>query len=160
MTTTNKQSGKNRYMETVLKQAKHGDKVTVHFTGRLINGKIFDSSAGRAPLSVDLGSGQVIVGFEEAIIGMSEGESKTVTIPYDKAYGPHYEGQVVNFPSNRVPLNIEPEVGTQIKLQSKDGQPYVVRVTEVSKEHVTIDANLPLAGQDLVFDIKLISVKA
>ncbi len=139
-------------------QAKHGDKVTIHYTGRLVDGKIFDSSAGREPLTVDLGSGQVIVGFEEAVMGMSEGEFKIVSIPPDKAYGQYYEARVVNFPINRLPSDIEPEVGGQIKLQSRDGQSFIGRVIEVSKEYVRIDANSPLAGQDLIFDIELVTI--
>ena len=139
-------------------QAKQGDSVTVHYTGRLIDGKIFDSSAGGEPLTIDLGSGQVIVGFEEAVIGMSEGELKSVSIPPDKAYGQYYKARVVNYPTNRLPLDIEPEVGGQFKLQSRDGQSYIVRVIEVSKEYVRIDANPPLAGQDLIFDIELMAI--
>ncbi len=139
-------------------QAKQGDSVTVHYTGRLIDGKIFDSSAGGEPLTIDLGSGQVIVGFEEAVMGMSEGEFKIVSIPPDKAYGQYYEARVVNFPINRLPSDIEPEVGGQIKLQSRDGQSFIGRVIEVSKEYVRIDANSPLAGQDLIFDIELVTI--
>ncbi len=141
-------------------QAKHGDSVTIHYTGRLIDGKIFDSSAGREPLTIDLGSGQFIVGFEEAVIGMSEGELKSVSIPPDKAYGQYYKARVVNYPTNRLPSNIEPEVGGQFKLPFRDGQSYIVRVIEVSNEYVRIDANLPLAGQDLIFDIELITINA
>ena len=141
-------------------QAKQGDNVTIHYTGRLIDGTIFDSSQGRDPLPVTLGSGQVIAGLEEAVIGMSAGESKTINIPHGKAYGRYYEGQVVNFPINRIPSNIKIEVGMQLQLRSQDGNPFKVRVIEVFKEHIKIDANLPLAGQDLVFDIELITIDA
>ncbi len=141
-------------------QAKHGDNVTIHFTGRLTNGTIFDSSLGLDPLPVNLGSGQVIVGLEEAVIGMSAGESNTVTIPSDKAYGPYEEEKVFNFPAYRIPSHIEPEVGMKLQLQSQDGPSFTVRVTEVSQKHVKLDANSPLAGQDLIFDIELITIYA
>ena len=139
-------------------QAKNGDKVTLHYTARLVDGTIFDSSLGQDPLPVDLGSGHVIAGLEEAVMGMSVGDSKTVTIPSEKAYGPYYEGKVINFPLNRIPSDTEPEVGMNLQLQSRDGQPFVVRVIEVSEEHVRIDANPPLAGQDLIFDIELMAI--
>ena len=140
--------------------ARHGDNVTIHYTGKLTDGTIFDSSQGRDPLPVTLGSGQVIAGFEEAVIGMSAGESKTVNIPYDKAYGRYYEGKVVNFPRNRIPSHIDPEVGMELQLQSQDKRPFTVRVAEVFKDHVKIDANSPLAGKDLIFDIELITINA
>jgi peptidylprolyl isomerase len=139
-------------------QAKNGDNVSVHFTARLVDGTIFDSSLGKEPLPVDLGSGGVIAGLEEAVLGMSVGDSKTVNIPSDKAYGQYYEGKVINFPVNRLPADIEPEIGMHMQLHSKDGQPFIVRVIEVSEEHVRIDANPPLAGQDLVFDIELMAI--
>ena len=139
-------------------QAKNGDKVTLHYTARLVDGTIFDSSLGKEPLPVDLGSGHVIAGLEEAVMGMSVGDSKTVTIASEKAYGPYYEGKVINFPLNRIPSDIEPEVGMNLQLQSQDGQPFIVRVIEVSEDHVRIDANPPLAGQDLVFDIELMAI--
>lgn len=139
-------------------QAKNGDNVTVHYTGRLSDGTIFDSSVGGDPLLVDLGSGQVISGFEEALIGMSVGESKTVTIPHDKAYGPYHEDNVIHFPADRIPAEIEVAVGMRLQLQGQDGNPFPVLVTEVSEEHVKLDANQPLAGQDLTFDLELIAI--
>ena len=141
-------------------QAKQGDKVTLHYTGKLGDGTIFDSSEGRDPLPVTLGSGQVIVGFEEAVIGMSVGESKTVTIPHDKAYGSYDEAKVIDFPTNRIPSDIEPEVGMKLQLQNQEGQPFTVFVTEITEEHIKLDANSPLAGQDLVFDIELMTINA
>ena len=140
--------------------AKDGDKVTLHYTARLVDGTIFDSSLGKNPLPVDLGSGQVIAGLEEAVMGMSVGDAKTVTIPAEKAYGPYYEGKVINFPLNRIPSDIVPEVGMHLQIQSQDGQPFTVRVIEVSEENMRIDANPPLAGQDLIFDIELMTINA
>lgn len=141
-------------------RAKNGDNVILHYTARLVDGTIFDSSLGKDPLPVDLGSGNVIAGLEEAVLGMSVGDLKTVTIPSEKAYGHYYEGKVINFPTNRIPTDIEPEVGMHLQLQTRDGQPFVVRVIEVSDEHVRIDANPPLAGQDLVFDIELMAINS
>ena len=141
-------------------QAKPGDKVTIHYTGKLSDGRIFDSSEGRDPLPVTLGSGQVIVGFEEAVIGMSVGETKTVNIPHDKAYGSYDEAKVIDFPADRIPSDIEPEVGMKLQLQNQEGHPFTVLVTEITEEHIKLDANSPLAGQDLVFDIELMTINA
>lgn len=139
-------------------QAKNGDNVTLHYTGKLNDGTVFDSSEGKEPLPVTLGDGEVIEGFETAILGMSVGDSKTVTIPADKAYGAYYEEKVIDFPADQIPEDIEPEVGMHLQLQSQDGQPFTVRVTEVNEEHVKLDANPPLAGQDLTFDIEIITI--
>lgn len=139
-------------------QAKDGDNVTIHYTGKLSDGTVFDSSEGADPLPVSLGSGQVIVGFEEAILGMAVGDSKTVTIPQDKAYGPYHDEKVIVFPVEQIPEDIEPEIGMHLQLQHQDGQPFTVHVTEVTEEHVKLDANPPLAGQDLTFDIELVSI--
>ena len=141
-------------------QAKNGDVVAVHFTGRLSDGTIFDTSEGSDPLSFTLGSGQVIAGFEEAALGMAEGDSKTVTIPEEKAYGSYDTEKIINFPADRMPQDIQPEVGMQLQLQGQDGQPVIVRVTEITEEHVKLDANPPLAGKELVFDIELVTINA
>lgn len=141
-----------------MSQAKNGDQVAVHYTGKLSDGTIFDSSSGREPLSFTLGSGQVIPGFEEAALGMQAGESKTVTIPEEKAYGSYDAEKVINFPADRIPQDVQPEVGMQLQLQGQDGQPIIVRVTEITEEHVKLDANPPLAGKDLTFDIELVTI--
>jgi peptidylprolyl isomerase len=141
-------------------QAKNGDVVAVHYTGKLSDGTIFDTSEGGKPLSFTLGSGQVIPGFEEAALGMAEGDSKTVTIPEEKAYGSYDAKKVINFPADRIPQDIEPEVGMQLQLQGQDGQPIIVRVTEIAEEHVRLDANPPLAGKELTFDIELVTINA
>ena len=141
-------------------QAKNGDVVAVHYTGRLSDGTIFDTSEGGKPLSFTLGSGQVIPGFEEAALGMEEGDSKTVTIPEDKAYGSYDTEKVINFPADRIPQDIQPEVGMRLQLQGQDGQPVIVRVTEITEGHVKLDANPPLAGKELVFDIELVTINA
>jgi len=140
-------------------QAKSGDNVTVHYTGKLTDGTIFHSTDGKDPLVCTLGSGQLIVGLEEEIIGMSQGESKTVTIPQDKAYGPRNEQKVIDIPHAQLPPEMEPEVGLLIQLQVPLNQPITAHITGITDTHVTLDSNPPLAGQDLIFDIQLVTIK-
>ena len=139
-------------------QAKSGDAVTIHYTGKLADGTIFDSSEGREPLPFTIGKGQVIPGFEEAVIGMQLGEAKTVTIPSEKAYGPRNEQMIINVPIDQVPPDITPEVGMQLELMNEANQPVIVRITEITDEHVSLDANPPLAGKDLTFNIELVTI--
>lgn len=139
-------------------QAKSGDNVTIHYTGKLADGTIFDSSEGREPLPFTIGKGQVIEGFEEAVIGMKLGEAKTVTIPSEKAYGPRNEQMIINVPIDQVPPDITPEVGMQLELMNEANQPVIVRITQITEEHVSLDANPPLAGKDLTFDIELVTI--
>ncbi len=139
-------------------QAKDGDAVTIHCTGRLTDGSIFDSSEGRDPLPFTLGSGQVIPGFEEAVTGMLVGDKKTVTIPPEKAYGQRNEQMVISVPLDQVPEDIKPEVGQQLQLMGPENQPMVVQVTEITEEAVVLDANPPLAGKELTFDIELVTI--
>ena len=139
-------------------QAQHGDTVKIHYKGTLADGTVFDSSEGREPLEFVLGSGQVISGFDEAVTGMEQGEKKNVTIPADKAYGPHNAEMVIQAPRSQVPPEINPEVGQQLQMGGPDGQTIIVRVTEVTEEYITLDANPPLAGQDLTFDIELVAI--
>jgi len=138
--------------------AKDGDSVKIHYTGTLEDGTTFDSSAGQDPLEFTLGSGQVIVGFEEAVAGMKKGEKKNVTIPADKAYGQRNEEMVITAPRDQVPKDINPKVGQQLQMAGPDNQPIIVRVTEVAEEHILLDANPPLAGKDLIFDIELVAI--
>ncbi|BCO09454.1 peptidyl-prolyl cis-trans isomerase [Desulfolithobacter dissulfuricans] len=139
-------------------EAKTGDNVKVHYTGTLEDGTVFDSSQGHDPLEFTLGSGQVIPGFEEAVLGMDQGESKKVTIPADKAYGQRNEEMVITVPREQVPEDINPEVGQQLQMGGPDGQVVVVEVVEVTEEHIILDANPPLAGKDLTFDIELVAI--
>jgi peptidylprolyl isomerase len=138
--------------------AKSGDSVKIHYTGTLEDGTTFDSSAGRDPLEFTLGSGQVIAGFDEAVTGMEAGEKKTVTIPADKAYGQRNEEMVITAPREQVPPEINPEVGQQLQMAGPNNQPIIVQITEVTDEHIVLDANPPLAGKDLTFDIELVSI--
>ncbi len=139
-------------------EAKSGDNVKVHYTGKLDDGSVFDSSEGRDPLEFQLGSGSVIPGFEAAIIGMHEGETRTTHIPADQAYGPRNEEMIMAVGRDQFPPDIEPQIGQQMQLQQEDGQTFVVRVSQVSDEEVTLDGNHPLAGQDLNFDIRLVGI--
>lgn len=139
-------------------QAKAGDTVKVHYTGKLDDGTVFDSSADREPLEFTIGAGGIIPGFEQAVVGMSLGESKTEVIPTDQAYGPHSEEMVVVVDRQQMPPEIEPEVGQQLQLQQQNGQVLPVVITDVSGAAVTLDANHPLAGEDLTFDIKLVEI--
>lgn len=139
-------------------QAKSGDNVTIHYTGKLEDGTVFDSSEGKEPLPFTIGASQVIPGFEEAVMGMDIGDSKTVTIPSEKAYGPRNEEMVINVPIDQVPPDITPEIGMQLELMNESNQPMVVRIVDITEEHVALDANPPLAGKDLTFEIELVTV--
>jgi FKBP-type peptidyl-prolyl cis-trans isomerase 2 len=135
-----------------------GDTVKVHYTGRLGNGTIFDSSVEREPLQFTLGQGQVIRGFEQAVLGMTVGESKTVVIPADEAYGPYRDELVIVANRSNFPPGWEPEIGDQLPITQPDGREIWVRVVEITESTITIDANHHLAGKDLVFDIELVEI--
>ena len=139
-------------------QAENGNTVKVHYTGKLDDGTEFDSSVGRDPLKFTIGSGQIIPGFEEAVVGMNLGDEKSVTIPADQAYGPHHEELVMVIERNLIPPNIEPVPGQQLQIHQQDGRAIEVVVTEVSDAEVTLDANHPLAGEDLIFEIELVEI--
>jgi peptidylprolyl isomerase len=148
------QSGKKRDMS----DAKTGDTVRIHYTGTLADGTTFDSSAGRDPLEFQVGSGQIIPGLDKAIPGMSVGESKLVEVPAEEAYGPHNPDGKQAFPRDKIPDTIPMEVGTQLQMQTPEGQPMPVVIAEVNDDHIVLDANHPLAGKDLTFDIELVEV--
>ena len=139
-------------------KAKIGDTVKVHYTGRLEDGTEFDTSSGREPLEFTLGEKQVIQGFEDGVLGMEVNETKTVTIPADQAYGPYHEELALDVPKGQFPPNIQPELGLQLQLTQPNGQPINVTVTQITEEVVTLDANHPLAGKDLTFDIQLVEI--
>ena len=142
---------------------KDGDTVRVHYTGKLNDGTVFDTSRGedRDPLEFTLGQGQLIPGFEKAVTGLDEGESTTVTIPTDEAYGERRDDLELEVAKNELPDNVEPEVGMQLQMQQQEsGQAIPVQVTKVEEDKVTLDANHPLAGKDLTFDIELLEVKS
>jgi peptidylprolyl isomerase len=142
----------------MITQAKQGDTVKVHYTGRLDDGTVFDTSSDRDPLEFIIGTGSIIPGFEKAVIGMSPGESKTETIPTDQAYGPYMEEMVLTVDRQQMPMEVEPEIGQQLQLQHPTGEVIPVVITEVSPSTVTLDANHPLAGESLIFDIELVEI--
>lgn len=141
---------------------KNGDTVKVHYTGKLNDGEVFDSSRSddRDPLEFTLGEGQLIPGFEKAVEGLEVGESTTVEIPTDEAYGERREDLELEVAKNELPDNVEPQVGMQLQMQQQEsGQAIPVQITKVEDDKVTLDANHPLAGKDLTFDIELLEIK-
>lgn len=138
--------------------AKTGDKVQVNYTGKFENGTVFDSSAGRDPLEFTLGTGKVIPGFEKAVLGMKTGEKKTVTIPAAEAYGPHLDELVIELSRSQLPPEITPEVGMKLESPQDDGTTIVAMITSVTSTTITLDANHPLAGRTLTFDIELLKI--
>jgi len=138
--------------------AKSGDTVKVHYTGTLNDGSQFDSSQGRDPLEFTLGAGHVIPGFDEAVSGMSVGDSKTVTIPANEAYGERNDEMIQQVPRSAIPDDIEMEVGLMLSARGPDGQNLSFTVVEFNDEQVTVDGNHPLAGQDLTFALELVSI--
>lgn len=136
-------------------QAQQGDKVKIHYKGKLDDGSVFDSSEGRDPLEFKIGDGNIIPGVEEAVVGMAPEETKEATIPPEKAYGDYKDEMVIEVDRSQFPENIDPEPGQQLELKQSEGQNVVVTVTNVGEEKVTLDANHPLAGKDLTFEITL-----
>lgn len=139
-------------------EAKLGDKVKVHYKGSLEDGSIFDSSEGQDPLEFEIGSGQVIVGFDEAVNGMTVGEKKKVLIPIAKAYGEFSADLVMTVPQEQVPADLNPEIGMRLEVGGPDGEIMLVTVVETNDDHIILDANPPLAGKDLNFDLELVSI--
>ena len=141
-----------------MSEAKSGDTVRIHYTGKLDDGTEFDSSAGRDPLEFALGSGQVISGFDDAVTGMTVGDKKSVRMEAEQAYGERHEELVQEVPRSALPEEIKPEEGMALQSQSPEGQVMNLVVTNVADESITVDANHPLAGQALSFDIELVEI--
>lgn len=141
-----------------MSQAKKGDRVRVHYTGKLTDGTQFDSSAGRDPLEFILGSGMVIAGFDDAITGMELGGKTTVTIPAEKAYGPRHEEMIVKVSRTELPADLQFSVGQRFALPQPDGRQAMLKVADINDAEVTFDGNHELAGKDLVFDIELVEI--
>jgi len=139
-------------------QVKEGDTVRIHYTGTLADGDTFDSSEGRDPLEFTVGSGQIIPGLDKAMAGMAVGEKKTVEIPADEAYGHPDPNAHQAVPRAEIPADIPLDLGTQLQVQTPQGQVMPVTVIEVTEEQVTLDANHPLAGKDLTFAIELVEI--
>jgi len=139
-------------------QAQVGDMVKVHYTGKLTDGTTFDTSMEREPLEFTLGEGELIAGFEQAVLGMTAGESKTTTIPADQAYGPHRAERVIEIERYHLPQDLQPELDQRLHMTRPDGTTITVLVTAMTETQVTLDANHPLAGKDLIFDITLVEI--
>jgi len=139
-------------------QAKTGDTVRIHYTGTLSDGSTFDTSEGREPLEFTVGSGQIIPGLDAALPGMEVGETKTVEVPADEAYGHPDPNARQAVPRADIPADIPLDIGTRLQVQTPQGQAMAVTVAEVTEEQVVLDANHPLAGHNLTFDIELVSV--
>ena len=138
--------------------AEDGDSVSVHYTGTLNDGSTFDSSVGRDPLQFTIGQGQMIPGFENAVLGMQVGEKKTVRLKPAEAYGPHQENRVLIISRNELSEGMNPAVGDRLQMQTQSGGMVVVVVIETNEETVTIDGNHPLAGKALNFEIELVAI--
>lgn len=143
-----------------MSEAKQGDTVKVHYRGVLQDGTVFDTSEDRDPLEFTIGEGQVIPGFEEAVVGMEPGESKVVTLEPDDAYGPRRSDLLVEVERNRLPAEMEVEVGSQLQVRQEGGTPRIATIARVGEDSVTLDVNHPLAGKDLTFDIELVEISA
>lgn len=142
-----------------MKSAETGNSIKVHYEGKLEDGTVFDSSKERNPLEFTIGSGQIIKGFDNAVIGMEVGEAKTVNIPAEEAYGEHRADLVVNIKADQFPENITPQVGLPLQLKNPDGGDLNATITSVEGDDVTLDANHPLAGKDLTFEIELVEIQ-
>jgi len=139
-------------------QCKKGDTIQVHYKGTLADETVFDSSEGKEPMKVKLGSGAVIAGFDEALTGMEVGEKKTVTIPYAKAYGPHNAEMVMQIPVDQVPEDMSPEIGDKMEVGGAAGEVMPVTILDITDDFIVLDANPPLAGQDLTFALELVAI--
>jgi peptidylprolyl isomerase len=144
--------------EFAMTQAKSGDTVKVNYTCRVVDGPVFDSTQSKEPLEFQLGAGQIIQGFEKSIVGMQPGETKTIDLPPEEAYGNRREDMVVAIERSNIPENVELQVGRKLYLQRQDGLPVEVTLTEVTESRVVVDANHPLAGRPVTFDIELLEI--
>ncbi|MFC1790978.1 peptidylprolyl isomerase [Gemmatimonadota bacterium] len=139
-------------------QAAKGDFVHVHYTGKLEDGVVFDTSEGRDPLTFELGKGLVVPGFDEAVGGMAVGEKKTVTLPSAQAYGPRLDHLTFTVPRENLPPGYDPQVGEIMRMEARDGRQMDVVITDSDDDTVKMDANHPLAGKDLTFEIELVKI--
>ncbi|MBP1651796.1 MAG: peptidylprolyl isomerase [Bacteroidetes bacterium] len=141
-----------------MQAVKNGDTVRVHYHGRLTDGTTFDSSEGRDPLEFQVGAGMVIKGFDSGVVDMIPGDKKTLNIPVEEAYGPKNDELIMDFPKQNIPEDLNPQVGMELQMSNPQGQVFPVKVTAISSEFITLDANHPLAGEPLVFDIELVEI--
>lgn len=139
--------------------AKQGDTVQIHYTGKLEDGTVFDTSRSRHPLQFTIGKGEVIQGVEDAVTGMHIGESKTATLPIEKAYGPRRDDMIVTVNRNQFPQDVRPNVGQRLEITQEDNRTILVTVTGTTDATITLDANHPLAGRPLTFELELVGIK-
>lgn len=139
-------------------EAKTGDTVQVHYTGKLQDGTVFDTSEERDPLQFKLGEGKIIPGFENAIVGMKKGESKSFNIRPENGYGEYNDELIFEVERNRLPDDVSPEVGMYLESVQDDGRRVPVKITDIEEEKIKLDANHPLAGHELIFEVKLVDV--
>ncbi|MDP2692364.1 MAG: peptidylprolyl isomerase [bacterium] len=142
-----------------MSQVQGNETVKLHYTGKLNNGQVFDTSAEREPLEVKLGQGQLIPGFEKGLVAMKVNEKKTITIPKEEAYGEVQKELFQKIPSENLPQDIKPEVGMGLVSKNPDGSERQLRIAEVKEDFIIVDANHPLAGQDLTFELELLEIK-
>ena len=135
-----------------------GDTVKVHYTGKLENGDVFDSSREREPFEFTVGNKAVIPGFEKGVVGMGVGDTKTIEIPPEEAYGAKQDELVVEVQKSELPDDITPTIGQRLQIKQQDGNPIVVTITELTDDSITLDANHPLAGYTLFFDVELVDI--
>ncbi len=138
---------------------KENDTIRVHYTGKLSNGEVFDSSEGRDPLEFTLGQGQIIPGFEKGVLNMKVSEKKTIEIPSNEAYGERREDMMQEVPKDQLPPEIDPKVGMGLVSKTPEGQEMRLTVAEVKDVSIVVDANHPLAGKDLTFEVELVEIK-
>ena len=136
----------------------NNDNISVHYTGTFEDGEVFDSSRERGPLSFEVGAGQMIKGFDDAVVGMDVGESKQITLAPEDAYGHRNEEMLVELPTTSFPEDMELEMGLQLQLTNQNGQPVPATVVQIGDENITMDVNHPMAGKTLVFDIEIVEV--
>jgi FKBP-type peptidyl-prolyl cis-trans isomerase 2 len=141
-----------------MKKVDNSDSVALHYKGTLTNGELFDSSEGRDPLKFEVGTGQVIPGFDKAVLGMEVEESKVFTIPAAEAYGDVKKELIYEIPKNSIPADLNPAKGQRLVSKLEDGREIPVTIMDVTEENIMLDANHPLAGQDLTFDIKIVAI--
>jgi len=139
-------------------QVKQGNTVQVNYTGKLKDGTVFDTSYGRCPMQFTLGQGKLIAGFEQAVIGMSAGEKKTVVIPSDQAYGQPRQANIIKMDRKTLPADMDPKVGQRLEITQENDQKVLTTITGISDTNLTLDANHPLSGKDLTFEIELVSI--
>lgn len=141
-----------------MSEARNGDRVKVHYTGKLWDGRILGSTENNQPVEFTIGSGQIVPGIEKGIIGMEVGERKTITIPPEDGFGPRREELVVDVNKSELPENMEPAIGQRVRMPHDDGQNIDLVITDVAEDTITLDANHPLAGRMLLFDLELVAI--